>query len=1473
MQTIDIAIARLIEKRIVASPDRIVGINSEMRLPIRQALEIVHSSYPELCVGLLEEDDLEDFLECTFRTERDSALLTTLRNERNEFPGSDTTPPLILVGIGPKGRGYDGLNRITNEGTEINSSAVAIEWFKMLQHELSEKYSDQSLRIRINLVKVVTDLVANLNLSVEDASAFLESAVYGDSVGDAQRVLWKIGLIPDDALIGSTSIERRLDLNRQLVEDLLNDLDEDGKKIARLKASSSPKVKAFVKYLLKGLEADLEKSEYGAIQDALKSGPGPTPPPRKKTNLLDLLGKSDSPDRGTALHEIDTSLARAMIEDEEVLQVKGTAAGGFVLDVKGDFGSVQQWQDSIAGASSQSVVSPPGQLVATITWNEDATEQQSRYVYQSTYKAILEQFIDADIIQAFFSARESLIKISQLFASKNDHILSLLVASTEVLATAEKYLVTWNQLLSSFAASEQGEIEARVNAGVYLGLIDGQWRRKSSDTDIEDYSVVNQGIEFESVILSPIHPWKIEPLINLAVEIRSKFSEFPNVVRAANWAIDRAIPSFRVLQIAGSSLRFSSMSNGALEFRETLSHSLPQITTPGPLLKRAFRAFNDTHPWSAAGATVALINTPDGGILSKLNDFCEEVFANGVAAVQIRDKRIRGIDYDDSDQFVVISQTVSDIGDWFKVNPVTRDITVVFISDKTGQSSELGQGTHGTIKILLKNQGFDAVTGRQIHVPQLRLAAGESDETVTLLRKVASPGGLPQAATFDLTLSRDSLDGLKTVSESTDWLIVATPAFISSFDIVDDNGHKLFRIAEFDEGLYRYFVYARSIEALSHRVSKLLATLPIHVNDLSKLQEIIDNLTSSLPQKIFEIASNRFGVEEALGLINARAVAEKLVPSRNLVLEISLDNISWSKKWFDSTEKRADLLLVSISPDVKSSEPIRFLVVEAKGVTGDFSAPSVAVEPFTSATEQVEATRALLIELFNQDDEDIIEALQLRTLIEQIATRAGARYLASIDESRDEDFKTYFDHISKLSTSERPKLEVTSVVVTTYLSSMHPIETVKLEEDAFLVSASSDLLQKVLRHEDFELSVPETIAVEVSLDVPSTHVEHSSSVDEVEGGSPVGEEHSGSLMRMGDVQTQGTTDDMVKKVHSILRRHSSEVGQLSTATYVEGPTFISVDFAFAKGAQIAPLERREQDIARDLGLPSVQISNSDFEGKMKILVPRTDRVFPPLLPEVSYPWSESHYLPVRIGQDLSGAEVRIPVSSWPHALVSGTTGSGKTTFLRSVLGQLNSWGESYVNVIVVDGKAETDYFGVATDELFVTEFPEPKLDVNGAIDVLTWLKNYEVPRRKMIMQELARQSKRRVDAKSLFIEATKDGTEPVFKPLVVVIDEFNELMLRGGEAKSEFVDGVTSVAQAARSVLVHLVLATQRPDRSVVPGTIKANLPARIAFRLPATQDSVTILGHAGAEKLLGKGDMLFQLNGEADRRLQSYFF
>src|SRR5690606_31499068 len=110
-----------------------------------------------------------------------------------------------------------------------------------------------------------------------------------------------------------------------------------------------------------------------------------------------------------------------------------------------------------------------------------------------------------------------------------------------------------------------------------------------------------------------------------------------------------------------------------------------------------------------------------------------------------------------------------------------------------------------------------------------------------------------------------------------------------------------------------------------------------------------------------------------------------------------------------------------------------------------------------------------------------------------------------------------------------------------------------------------------------------------------------------------------------------------------------------------------------------------------------------------------------------------------------------------------------------------------------------------------------------------------------------------------------------FPPLFIVIDEFAEIMLAGGTAASQFESRVQQITQVGRSVMVHLLLATQRPDATVVRGAVKANLDARVALRLPTHHDSMTALGGGGAERLLGKGDFIFRSSSHPTERLQGY--
>lgn len=196
-------------------------------------------------------------------------------------------------------------------------------------------------------------------------------------------------------------------------------------------------------------------------------------------------------------------------------------------------------------------------------------------------------------------------------------------------------------------------------------------------------------------------------------------------------------------------------------------------------------------------------------------------------------------------------------------------------------------------------------------------------------------------------------------------------------------------------------------------------------------------------------------------------------------------------------------------------------------------------------------------------------------------------------------------------------------------------------------------------------------------------------------------------------------------------------------------------------------------------------------------------------------------------------------------LVGGTTGSGKTTFIRSLLRQLGRFNSRYLDVVVVDGKGEVDYFNVLPPEFFADRFPEIVLGHQHVTGVFDWVVEEEIPRRRQIVLERAKRTpdERPKPARELYVASAGSGSVDPFPALIVVIDEFAEIMIAGGATAQAFEQRVQQVTQVGRSVLVHLVLATQRPDTSVVRGAIKANLDARVALRLPTHHDSMTVLG------------------------------
>jgi hypothetical protein len=1369
------------------------------------------------------------------------------------------------------GKSQAGLKQLR---TVVTQSHVIKKWNSNVKIVLERSFQEKELQLRENICETLLKFVGEKKLTGSSVDSYF-SNVFSEDKKETKfldEYLWLLGLMPDENLLSSSNITNRLEFNAEKIEELELDFHNHGSKFLKLSNSKNPKVVAFVNWLSTHDDLDLRESDLSEVLKVLKETETVKPPVSKFEDLLKVLANKSIQERPEVLALFCQEVDNLEIEtlDEIIIEIDSPIPTKLLI--QSSFQPMNAWrslESDLASLGEKAEASTPISIV------ELKNEEQKSYANpygESFYRNAIGNSIPSTIIEEFFTARRDIFKISQHFALDNTHVLSFLIASPRSLQISIRYIESWKSLLNSFLISK--DFEGKDNLGVILGVIDGYWTRECDAFEKITEPKIGMKNVFDSVQFLPFHPWRLEPLVQLAIDIIEKYELDPNVIDTALWALERSIPSFRVLQIAGGTLNYSTVIDGQLQFDAQLSNALPPISAFSSLLKRTLNAYRETHPWSLAGTTISIINAPAGGFTKKISSELKASFGHEPALLLVKDRSTKGTERDIDLPGIVITQDVENISAWLKSTEISKDISLFFIAGMNGQSTELGIGAHGSVDIILTNSGFDA-TGKPRNVPQIRLAPDEENETVTLLRKVGG-GKEVRAETYDLTLPDTVQKVIPLAANNSAWFIVAAPSAISNFSVTDSHGNKFFQIAEFDEGVYRFFVFARSIETLSETVRVKIKELPIAASRKSELERLINGLTHTLPQKVFDIALNRFGPEEALGLINARALAHQRIKQGDLVVEISLDNVSWTQQWFDKASMRADLILAIISSDPNSEVGVKFVVVEAKGTTKTFVDPSLTVEPLREAVEQVETTRDLLNTLFLSRGNGIIETLQVRTLVEQIAAKAAAKYVVSNNPEKDGVYSIYFSHISSLGNRNsqfNPPIE--GMAIATFLEGVQRTKELRADNDLTIISASSRLLEQVLKDEIIEDSefILKEANVGIINDLPDVHQPWSS--EPFISTTPDLIDKVTSVKSAESISSKPSKIDVSKVVGELskfLSYRSEFVGSVAQAEALVGPTFISVKFPFDRGAILAPLQRAESDIARDLGVKFVSIENDAQAGRIQVLIPRLDREFPKLNFSNEGINTSSHYLNLSIGQDLSGSDFKAPISTWPHALVAGTTGSGKTSFIRSILGQLNNWGDKYSEIALVDGKGETDYIGALTDSMYVSNFPEPLLNISEALTVLEWLKDEEVPRRKELVRNIAKNSGVRADAKSLFIEALSINKEPVLKPLIVVIDEFNELMIRGGSEKNRFVDAITSIAQASRSVLIHLILATQRPDRNVVPGVIKANLPARFAFRLPSPADSLTVLNHGGAEKLLGSGDLLLQLNGESDRRLQSYW-
>jgi S-DNA-T family DNA segregation ATPase FtsK/SpoIIIE len=355
---------------------------------------------------------------------------------------------------------------------------------------------------------------------------------------------------------------------------------------------------------------------------------------------------------------------------------------------------------------------------------------------------------------------------------------------------------------------------------------------------------------------------------------------------------------------------------------------------------------------------------------------------------------------------------------------------------------------------------------------------------------------------------------------------------------------------------------------------------------------------------------------------------------------------------------------------------------------------------------------------------------------------------------------------------------------------------------------------------------------------------------------------SSSLLQRPDEQ-QSVDADELKLLAQVLTEKYAEFDVHGQITQINpGPVVTTFEFKPDAGIKYSRITNLTDDLCLALKAESILIERMAGKSTVGIQVPNREREIIWLRENIESQefMGQKSKLTMALGKDINGRIVVADLAGMPHLLIAGSTGAGKSVAINAfIMSILYKATPDQVRLILVDPKRLElgNYEGVP--HLYTPIITEPKLAANALRNAVR-----EMERR---LKLLAAKGVRNIDqynrlfdsgTPSLFEEDSDDKPIPY---IVIIIDELADLMMLDS---SNVEESITRLAQMARAVGIHLVLATQRPSVDVITGLIKANFPARISFRVATKVDSRTILDANGAEALLGKGDMLYLPSGSA---------
>jgi S-DNA-T family DNA segregation ATPase FtsK/SpoIIIE len=354
-----------------------------------------------------------------------------------------------------------------------------------------------------------------------------------------------------------------------------------------------------------------------------------------------------------------------------------------------------------------------------------------------------------------------------------------------------------------------------------------------------------------------------------------------------------------------------------------------------------------------------------------------------------------------------------------------------------------------------------------------------------------------------------------------------------------------------------------------------------------------------------------------------------------------------------------------------------------------------------------------------------------------------------------------------------------------------------------------------------------------------------------------------------------SNDELISNKNKIIETLAHYKIQIDKIKATIGPTVTLYEIVPAPGIRISKIKNLEDDIALSLAALGIRIiAPIPGKGTIGIEVPNQ---YPKIVSMKnvlsSKKFQENKFeLPVALGKTISNETYVFDLAKMPHLLMAGATGQGKSVGLNAIIASLlYKKHPSQIKFVLVDPKKVELTLYKKIERHFLAKLPDTEeaiiTDTQKVIHTLKSL-TQEMDERYDLMQEAQVRDIKEYNYKFIKRQLNPEKGHRFFPYIVLVIDEFADLIMTAGR---EIIDPIARLAQLARAIGIHLIIATQRPTTNIITGQIKANFPARVAFRVMSVIDSRTILDMSGANQLIGKGDMLIA-TGNDHTRLQCAF-